>query len=451
MNFKVALFGLCLASLATGCNDYFSYSSAANETATPAPNICAETADPASSGFQSGDGSALSPFGICTAVQLDSIGDNFLDKHFVVLQDIDMSSILNFNVIGSGPGPFMSGINNRYTGTFDGGDFDISNLTQTSVIYDYYGMIGSLGSAGKVLNTHLSNINIDHTADMGNVVGGLVGYSEGEVRDSSTSGIVLGYTAVGGLIGSAELTGIVSNSHSSATVTGYSKVGGLIGFLWDVSVDNSYATGSVTGERYVGGLIGEADSYTASVTIDTCYSTGLVTGISGGYSTGGLIGEIYADTFNIVISNSSSIGDVTGDSNVGGFIGRGSASASNVVVNNSFSTGDVYVEVANGGGAIGYLEEAIVTDFYSSGLLSNGLGATELGGLIGSSGSNTYSDVYWNTATLDADGTSLVDPDPVGTTGLTALQMQNSANFNFDFTGVWNISGALNGGFPYLR
>lgn len=83
--------------------------------------LCDVAASGSSNGFQTGDGSVGNPYTICTAAQLNSIGDGFLDKNFLVLKDIDLSGISNFAIIGSGNVAWPPAAPDFiFSGTFDG-------------------------------------------------------------------------------------------------------------------------------------------------------------------------------------------------------------------------------------------------------------------------------------------------------------------------------------------
>ncbi len=62
---------------------------------------------------------------------------------------------------------------NRYTGTFDGNGHTITGLTVNQKERGNVGLIGYLGSGGKVQNLTLENVNLNGTL----YVGGVVGYS----------------------------------------------------------------------------------------------------------------------------------------------------------------------------------------------------------------------------------------------------------------------------------
>ncbi|MCD4798726.1 MAG: hypothetical protein K8R19_06930, partial [Methanosarcinales archaeon] len=99
-----------------------------------------------------------------------------------------------------------------------------------------------------------------------NYVGGLVGWNDNTITNSSSSGSVSGSYYVGGLVGWNENT--ITNSSSSGSVSGSNYVGGLVGWN-DNTITNSSSTGSVDGYSYVGGLVGNNLG-----TITNCYSTG---------------------------------------------------------------------------------------------------------------------------------------------------------------------------------
>jgi FlaG/FlaF family flagellin (archaellin) len=116
--------------------------------------------------------------------------------------------------------------NSEFTGSFDGQNHTIRNLSINRLDDNDVGLFGAIGAGGEVKNVGVINVNIT------------------------------GESYVGGLVGSNS-NGKVSNSYSTGNVTGESYyVGGLIGYNRDGTVSNSYSTGNVSGESYVGGLVG---------------------------------------------------------------------------------------------------------------------------------------------------------------------------------------------------
>ncbi len=168
---------------------------------------------------------------------------------------------------------------NKFTGTFNGGSFTISNLyiNRTS---NYIGLFGFLFE-----NAALSDIGlVDMNVSGGQYVGGLIGYIAGysTVSNSYTTGNVSGGQYVGGLVGYS-YHGIVSSSYTTGNVSDGQYVGGLVGMNRSSQISNSYATGDVNGNDYVGGLVGENDFGTLS----NSYATG---DVSGDVAVGGLVG-----------------------------------------------------------------------------------------------------------------------------------------------------------------
>jgi hypothetical protein len=172
--------------------------------------------------------------------------------------------------------------NSEFTGSFDGQNHTISNLS-INRLDDDVGLFGRIDSSAEVENIGILYADINSYKSY---VGSLVGTNDGTVSNSYSTGNVTGESYVGGLLGSNY--GNISNSYSTGNVTGELKyVGGLVGENNKGTVSNSYSTGNVTGESYVGGLVG--DNYYNS-NISNSYSTGNVTGES---SVGGLVGGSY--------------------------------------------------------------------------------------------------------------------------------------------------------------
>lgn len=154
---------------------------------------------------------------------------------------------------------------NRYTGTFDGGGHTITGLTVNQKERGNVGLIGYLGSGGKVQNLTLENVNLN-----GNLyVGGVVGYSNnGTVTACTASGSINGKEYVGGIVGSNYLGTVTACYNTSSTVNGSYLVGGVVGQNNKGIVTACYnASGSIYGEGTVGGVVG--DNYTSTVT--ACY------------------------------------------------------------------------------------------------------------------------------------------------------------------------------------
>jgi hypothetical protein len=190
--------------------------------------------------------------------QLLAFGQNASLK-FRLTKDLDLAAEPNFYI------PYLAG-------EFDGDGHKILNLSFEFEFASYVGLFGYLAPGGSVAQVGSENVNV-----AGNYyVGGLVGFSAGNVSRSYSTGSVTGNRSVGGLAGYN--LGTVSSSHSTIRVTGDQRVGGLVGWNdygldTDGIVSDSYSTGSVTGNWAVGGLVGV--NYYA---VNNSYSTASVAG-----------------------------------------------------------------------------------------------------------------------------------------------------------------------------
>ncbi|HUW29017.1 MAG TPA: GLUG motif-containing protein [Sulfuriferula sp.] len=195
----------------------------------------------------------------------------------------------------------------KFTGTFDGLDHTISNLTINLPTTDYVGLFGRTGTQSVVHNVGLEGGSV---MAQGNA-GALMGRNDGIVRNSYATGSVDGSTiAIGGLVG--QNYGTVSNSYATGAATNPSNgAGGLVGAQHSGSqISNSYATGNVSSSSYAGGLLGINDGGAVS----NSYSTGAVSGSS---YVGGLVGRNYNGTVSNSFWNTTTSGQATSSGGTG--------------------------------------------------------------------------------------------------------------------------------------
>ena len=210
-----------------------------------------------------------------------------------------------------------------YTGTFNGKDKTITGLTVNQEGTNYVGLIGYLGSGGKVQNVVLEGVQITSDNSSG-YAGGVAGNSfGGTIENCSVSGSVSGTTFVGGVVGS-QWGGSITGCNSSATVKGVIFAGGIAGETNSgASLTGCYATGDVTVENdgtnnsHAGGVVG----YNGGCTLTACYATGSVTGSgSGTIYVGGVTGS---NNLGILTACYHAKGDVSGPTGTtGGVAGR---------------------------------------------------------------------------------------------------------------------------------
>ena len=223
-----------------------------------------------------------------------------------------------------------------YTGIFDGGNHTITGLKIDQSGTDNVGLIGRLGSGGKVQDVTLTEVNVTG----GTYVGGIAGQTDGTVENCSVNGTVTGQNQTGGIVGRNFST--ISGCSAEGTVTGNTNVGGISGLC----VPN-YDTGT-------GSLIGS--------TIEGCHSTAAVSGIS---SVGGVVGNL----------------------------GNGCSLMA------CYSTGNVTATItyghANVGGVVGINGQGTVTACYhATGEITSSVG-DRIGGIAGCNDQGTFTACYW--------------------------------------------------------
>ncbi len=457
----------------------------------------------ASPDFAGGSGTSSDPYQISNISQLQNM-QNFLSSHFVLINDIDASDTVNWNS-GSGFDPIgVSG--GRFSGSFDGNEFVISDLYVNRNNDDYVGLFGF--SIGDISNVGLENVSITggRTA-----AGGLAGRQDGDTTNVFVSGNVTGspnyansssanYSYTGGVLGDNH--GSILNVRAlSGTVTGgsargdraYAYTGGLVGNCTG-SITLSFSEMDVIGGQASLGYMSARGSYAhtgglagySSSALTEVYATGDVTGgtahsYSGkrSYSyTGGLVGHVPSSAS---INKAYTTGNVTGGEvtqsgpytpalfcYTGGIIGRGNATFQNV-----YATGDVTGGVVRGTRSGDYLETG------TGGLIGRGypgyrsysLGQVTAGETTGSGrkynytggisgyGQGTFSGVYFLQAS--SINASLLEDGRLGdlwtdTFGVTDVLLRSrgistdaSENYYQWDSAIWDFGGIND--YPVLR
>lgn len=180
---------------------------------------------------------------------------------------------------------------------------------------------GIVGYNDGVIARSRTSGSIKPSGESVDFAGGIAGYSEGSVsRCVSMMDLVnvsnsyvdfLLDNDIGGIVGYNK--GTVSECLAVGTIEGVEKVGGLVGHNGSV-INNSYAIGSVRGESHVGGLVGGSNS---SGTIMSSYAANTVAGDS---LVGGLVGwndgQVETSYWNTEISGLDTSAGGTGLSSV---------------------------------------------------------------------------------------------------------------------------------------
>ena len=274
-----------------------------------------------------------------------------LSKHYFLTAPVTLTSPVppetsNWTSIGG-----------YFTGSFDGNNQTITNLTISGS--GNQGMFSSI-NGGTVKNLGLLDVNITGTSYVGSITANLTG-SNALIESCYSTGSVTGGSGTGGLVGlqsylgstikhcyfkgsvsstSSNVGGLVGNfSFGSLTptariencyyaplvaadkVTGNGHVGGVAGTLRGIIV-NCYSTGEInsTGQQYAGGIVGYIDNGA----VENCYSTSIIN--NAGMYGGGIAGRGASNTLRnlvalnpgvsgypesrVVASNGSNIGGV---------------------------------------------------------------------------------------------------------------------------------------------
>ena len=235
---------------------------------------------------------------ISTVEQLQAIrGD--LQGSYRLVADLDLEGV-EWEPIGTRESPFF--------GSFNGNGYTISNLNVNWSGKDYAGLFGL--SYGVLASIQIENLTVSGYS----YTGGIVGCSEGTVRDLTIDGMVrvIGDTFTGGAVGyaSGNVNGIsidVINSLTGGDCTG-GAVGSVHGALSGVSIN---AIESIAGNDCVGGVAGTAG--------DLCdISITAIKSLTGSYETGGVVGQAFGNLNDICIDRIESL---TGVDYVGGIAG----------------------------------------------------------------------------------------------------------------------------------
>jgi len=306
---------------------------------------------PSSSDFAGGSGTEEDPYRIETAAQLNKVRD-YLDAHFELGANIDLSTYSS----GGGWLPIATELSSPFTGTFDGNGYQITGLKINRADKNYQSLFGVTSETAVIRNVHLEVVEIKGY----DYVGGLVGYSNGMIENSTVTGtLIQGEYRFGGLAGIVRKDVIGSSAHIE--VVGEREVGGLAGLFrgstgLKITIRDSFATGNVTGiKNDAGGLVGLISTgNVGSVNeIMNSYATGEV---NGDQLAGGLVGKAEALPSGVIrIKNSYAMGNVNGNQYVGGLIGYNATNGhdlrigSVIEVEHCYATGKVTGHSETGG------------------------------------------------------------------------------------------------------
>ncbi len=232
--------------------------------------------------FAGGDGSSSHPYQIATAAQLAKLAElvnnpatnvayGGTDIYYKLIADLDISGYgASFNG-GKGWVPIGRAETAPFKGHLDGNHKAISGLYLNDEFqYNCAGGLFGYLINSKVYDLAITDVNIT-TTGMGSV-GVVAGYMDlGVVQGCYTTGAISGgFGGVGGIAGTAELSGVVQNCYTTVAVSGSGSMGGIVGTAgtsgFGVTVQNCYVTGNFNGGSNAGGVAG----FLVTSTIQNC-------------------------------------------------------------------------------------------------------------------------------------------------------------------------------------
>ncbi|QOR35899.1 Ig-like domain-containing protein [Clostridium sp. 'deep sea'] len=327
-----------------------------------------------------GEGTADNPYIVDSVEKLTGIR-NELSACYLLVRDIDLHSITNWQAIGSLEKPF--------TGQFKGNYFKITNLSINSE-QDNQGFFGCVAENAviKNLDIEVSSNNIHGNDRVGALVG-FVNLNEGKIENCNVigNGLVSGNNYVGALFGEVNNTNAnayIANCYVSVKVNANQYVGGLAGSFKNGRIKNCVSTSSVSGSDYVGGLLGAffpTDSILSDISYNIVLGSLNITN-SQSQNIGSLIGyvEDSSNSKKAIRSNYSTIGVPRNLANDVPSFDYGNSSISNLdIFNWDFSLKDFFNNYS------------IEIDPYLAQLL--GLGDSSLAEMM-AGGSGTVNDPY---------------------------------------------------------
>ncbi len=213
---------------------------------------------------------------------------------------------------------------NPYTGTFDGGDFNIAGIYTTAESGEdgkNVGLFGCVGAA-EIRNVIVMDgliCGVENVGGIaGNVNGGKLSYCicDSEVRGDKAVAGVVGNLGTNSSVISCGMIGSVKGTNVTNDQSFLQNVGGLVGYNNRSSVNKSFSYTDINAPlaRYVGGLIGN----NSSGTLSNSYSTSTVVGSANcggitGYNNGGTVSKCYtAGKVTAQMSSGIAFGMTTG-------------------------------------------------------------------------------------------------------------------------------------------
>lgn len=364
---------------------------------------------------ESGDGSSIDQAIIIkNSRHLKNItGISTENKYFLQKADIDLQSQSFTPLCAELSSSNYSG---EFKGTYDGGEYEIDNISFNSSGNNVVGLFSTIAANGIVKNVTLSNINI--TA--GNFVGGIAGKCFGTIENCIVeSGSVIGNARVGGIVGQ-----LPSGKPSVKKCINKADV-------------KSFMT---SGDSFVGGIVGQSDQITrGTVIISQCGNEGEI------YSpcnfVGGIIGR---SVIKSEINQCYNKRKVTGANLVGGILGQSNA----LVLKNCYNSAEVIGTgtLMNVGGILGNSTniDVIINNCYNVGAITRGYGLTKGGDIDGKNITLTSCITLSNAA-----ASPVLNVKAGGHVVKSDSDMKQQTTYDgWDFTSIWSMPSSS---YPKLK
>lgn len=283
--------------------------------------------------FAGGDGTKDNPYLVSTKEHLNNVR-KYPSAYFKLLNDIDISSISNWEPIGNSY--------EKFTGNFDGSGHAVYglkiNVSEAEDI-SYFGLFGyvkdgvikNLGVMNSEISVEASGSNYDLSVYTGGIAGSINNTTvenccfDGNITVSANSLCKDDYAAAsvsaGGISGSVYEGSLISKCYNSGNITAtsesvssydYSYAGGIAGNLYAGEIKNCYNVGNMYSDGYSGGISGktEGNENNPMGKIINCYNIGEI--MSTDYYSGGISGAVYGSAENCYYLDTISKGTESG-------------------------------------------------------------------------------------------------------------------------------------------
>lgn len=309
----------------------------------------------------SGSGTAASPYKIGTAAQLawfaNAVNNGSRSACAVLTADIDLNG-QKWTPIANG------GVNNGYTGTFDGQGYIIHGICVTTGVSSRpQGLFGIIARTGTVRNVKAA----------GRIL----------VRQSSGAGLIAGEN--NGVLYNCEASAFLKNSYSAgSTGSSVGNIGGIAGHM---------AAGYIENCRAYGLFLANPESYDEGNLVNSsmlCQIGGIVGGMGAAQEKDGCLvryceNHLQIDCYTFTYGNSSPCGYAIGGIVGGSGIGKARECVNHAAVTGGYDVGGIVGSATPGEGAsfsAAYVENRGTVRSGSS--TAGGRGA---GGILGKAGS----------------------------------------------------------------